>query len=291
MLNLLSEEIKVILNFESQQVSVILCKNDIVMENILMDFALQIKVEFTSLMFLHGGERISNFKQTFYQCMNEEDKKLKEINILVYKINKSLIQQSIQPNFINIIFRKEWDRNIDIVIKKIKREETLKKVCEKYASEIGFNLNSIIFKYDGNEIDINKKFDDFANDYDKDCFGMTIFISKINNLTVNFLFKNFEPFPMECSKEDKMQDIFYKYAKLNKLDLNNLSFKYGIVPLNIDDKILNQVISNNESTSNIDLNDPKINTTKSLNNHNIDIIVTEITETQVSFFKKHKAML
>ena len=290
MLKSFSEEITVILNYESQRVSVIKCKNDIVMENILMDFALQIKVEFTSLMFLHGGERISNFKQTFYQLMTEEDKNIKEINILVYKINKSLIQQSIQPNFINIIFRKEWDRNIDIVIKKIKREATLKNVCEKYTSEIGCNLNSIIFKYDGNEIDINKKFDDIANDYDKDCFGMTIFISKINNLTVNFLFKDFEPFSMKCNKEDKMQDIFYEYAKLKALDLNNLSFKYGIAPINIDDKTLNQVISSIESASNVDLNTEK-KTSESFNKDYIDIIVSEITETHVSFFKKYKKLI
>ena len=178
-LNLDSEEINIILTYESQQITAIKCKNDSILEDILKNYTLQMNVEITSLLFLYVGQRIENVKQTFFQLMTDHDKKIKQMNILCYSINKSIIQQQQNKNdYINIIFRLESVNNITIVIKKIRREEALKNICSVYASENRYDFNSLIFKYEGKEIDINKKFDDIANLFDKNCYGMTILVSK-----------------------------------------------------------------------------------------------------------------
>ena len=294
-LNSKSEEINIIITYESQQVSAIKCSKDTVMEDILKNFALQMNLELTSLIFLYGGDTIGNLKLSFFQLMSEEDKKIKEMNILAYNITKSMIQNQNQnqQTHINIIFRLESISNTVIVIKKIRREESLKNICNEYASENGLIFNSLIFKYEGKEIDINKKFDDIANKYDKNCYGMSILVSKKNLLKINFLYKNNPPYPMECYKEDKIKDVLNIYAINNNLNLNKLSFKYGLVPITLDNSTFNDLIINYDTNSKITFN----NTTKLFSDNNedtidkIDLIVNDIIETPVSFCKKYKYLI
>ena len=169
-----TEDISLILIYESQQVDTMKCNNNSLMEDILKNYALHKKEELTSLIFIYEGEKIENLKQSFFLIMSEDDKKRREMNILIYNINKSKFQGKKQPNYINIIFRLESA----IVIKKIRRDENLKNICNKYASENKYNFNSLVFKYNGENIDLNKKFDDIANSYDKNCLGMTILVTK-----------------------------------------------------------------------------------------------------------------
>ena len=57
-----------------------------------------------------------------------------------------------------------------------------------------------------------------------------------NSLKVNFLYKTEQPYSIECYKEDKINDVFNEFAIQNNISLNNLSFKYGIVPISLNSK-------------------------------------------------------
>ena len=285
-LYLKSEEITLVIIYESQKINALKCNNNSILEDILKNYALQMQIELSSLFFLYGGKRIENIKDSIFLLMTEEDKKRKEIEILAYNINKSLILEQSQQNYINIIFSFSTvsKDNILINIKKIRRGEILKNICQKYASENRFNFNSLIFKYEENEMDLNKKFDDIANLYDKNCLGMTIFVHKKNSLDIKFVNKNLSTYQIECNKDDKIKDICKVFASANSLDINKLSFNYGIIPIDLDEATLNDLIN-----SNTNIND-FINDT---DNKAIEIIVKENTDKDnlVAFFKKYKRLI
>ena len=246
--------------------------------------------EFASLLFLNSGKKMENLKQKILYLMSEQDIKLKEMTILVYKINKSMIQgQSLTSNYINIIFRLQSVTKILIIIKKIKREEALKKACIEFASENRYNFKSLIFKYEGKEIDVNKKFDDFANKNDKNCFGMTLLVCRKNSLIINFFYKNNPRYTIECNKDDKIKNVFKDYATENKLNLNNLSFQVGIIPIPLDNKTFNQLDINYDPSTKMNLD--KITKDSFNNEDSIDIIVNNIIDSPISCFKKNKRVV
>ena len=283
-----TEDISLILIYESQQVDTMKCNNNSLMEDILKNYALHKKEELTSLIFIYEGEKIENLKQSFFLIMSEDDKKRREMNILIYNINKSKFKGKKQPNYINIIFRLESA----IVIKKIRRDETLKNICNKYASENKYNFNALVFKYNGENIDLNKKFDDIANSYDKNCLGMTILVTKKKNpLMITFLKKNCSPYKIECYKEDKVSDIFSNYADNNSLNLKNLKFNYGIININLDNTTFDQLITNSDSMSHEKLDFNNTTMMDTITNDKMEIIVSDNTETSVSCCKKCKKLI
>ena len=158
-------------------------------------------------------------------------------------------------------------------------------------------MNSLIFKYGGKEIDLDKKFDDFANSFDKICLGMTIEvydkkrINEFNELTVNFYFKNATPYPIKCFKENKVKDILNNYASQNSLNIDNLSFKCGVIPINDtqQQQTFYQLINNNVDMNSNDFTNATANTVNNDTNE-IDIIVNECQQPS-GFTKKVKIII
>ena len=152
-----------------------------------------------------------------------------------------------QQNYITIIFSLN---SKDTDIEKASRNTILKNICKEYALKKGLNLESLIFKYGAKEFDLNLKFDEMASSYDKNCMGITILVYNKNPLKINFHFKNEQSHTIDCYKEDKIKDIFNKYALNNSLDINNLSFKYSIIPVEMDkQQTFNQLINNNDKSN------------------------------------------
>ena len=146
----------------------------------------------------------------------------------------------------------------------------MKTICYEYANKKSLELNSLIFKYGGKEIDLNKKFDDIANKYDKKCLGMTIEVynrKSSSYLKVNFFYKSKSPYSIQCYKEDKIIDIIDEYTLKKSLTIDQLSFYYGSIPIDIySDQTFYQLINNKNN------NDIIIYTNNKAFNNNINEI-------------------
>ena len=277
------DEITLILFYNSQIVKTLKCNKHDKLEKVFRNFASQIGEFFNSLIFLYSGDKITDFTKTFNQTINELDKAEKKMNILVYNMNRSLIYSN--QNYINFIFLLNSKDFNEI---KAPREEIIKKVCNEYANKKSLNFDSLLFKYGGKEIDLNKKFDDLANIFDKNCNGMPILVYNKNPLKIKFLYNEELPYEMNCYKEDKIKDVFNKYAIDKSLNIDNLSFEYEIIPITLDEQItFNHLINNDYDKSNISLF--LTNNNLSYNDINeIDIIVKQKNYESQSFLGKYK---
>jgi len=297
-LNEKPDEITLILSYDSQTVKTLKCNKNDKLENVFKKYASNIGVVFNNLFFLYAGNEINDYTQTFSQLITSLDKETKEMNILIYNKSISLMDQK---NYITIIFSLN---SKDIDIEKVSRNTILKNICKEYALKKGLNLKSLLFKYGEKEINLNLKFDEMASSYDKNCMGITILVYNKNPLKIKFHFKNEQPYIMDRYKEDKIKDIFNEYALNNSLDINNLSFKYGIILDEIDQQqTFNQLINNYDQNSDMGLlsnaTNSYFNETKYDNISEIDIFVEEKefqkepqtqSQSQTSF-KKYKKII
>ena len=188
LLNLETEEISLIISYESQKVETLKCKMNDKIENILTGFASKINVEYSSLFVLYSGKIIqgNDLKKTFFQVMNGHDKKEKSMNILVYRkiLDDTVISEQRDLDIINIILIID---SKNIIVIKDRKENSLKNIIHKNATKIGSDPNSLTFKYGQNDIDLNKKFDDIANEMDKKFLGMTLSVYTRTPIKVNFI--------------------------------------------------------------------------------------------------------
>ena len=56
------------------------------------------------------------------------------------------------------------------------KEDKMRDICNKYASKINLNINSLLFIYGGNQINLEFTFEDQANSFDKERNQMNILV-------------------------------------------------------------------------------------------------------------------
>ena len=285
-LNLETEQFDLIISYESQKVEKLKCKMNDKIEDILNEFATKVNADFSQFLILYGGKTLDDkdLKNTFFQTMSDQEKKEKTMNILIYTKSPNLISGN---NFITIILIIN-SRNIREL--KGKKDETIKDIFNRNNSKIGYNIKSLVFKYGITEIDLNKKFDEIANDTDKRFSGMTLSaytIAPSYPLTVNFIYKYEDPkVPIYCNSGDKIKEVFNKYCLKTGKNINKFSFKYEMIDidLNITFNEYFEIIENSKRTdANLPLD--KIGTNTKYDE--IDVIVID----RISFFKNHKKLI
>ena len=107
--------------------------------------------------------------------------------------------------------------NIVLLIESVKKyelkgikEETLKNIISD-SSVIKLDLKWCIFKYKENKIDINKKFDDLANDEDKKKLKIILTVNYTIPLIDNYVDKNNKKLSIiECKLNDWVDIYFTK---------------------------------------------------------------------------------
>ena len=183
-----SEKIKILFSLESQFYSRTVKKNAKLID-ICKDFSNEKNLNFNSIIFLYGGERLStNINLTVEQKANDDDKKRKEMVILVYKIcERSFIQIPSNKIKINFLFNSEKIGNFEA-----DKNEKMKDICQKISTIINIPSNYLIFLYNSVKIDFDKTFEDIASNYDKQSQGITILVYPYENqtITVEFIFNN-----------------------------------------------------------------------------------------------------
>ena len=155
----------------------------------------------------------------------------------------------------NVAFTFEG-RNVTI---QCSQNEKMRDICQRYGTKIGINLNSLLFLYGGNQLNLDLSFNEHANSLDKK-----------NNLMNILVYKN-ESNDFVCPKCG--EKIKLNIEKFNNLILSNDKIKEEIkgIIFQIENIINNKTISINNiniqlKNMNIVLNtikeDIKMNNTK-----------------------------
>ena len=106
--------------------------------------------------------------------------------------------------------------------------EKMRSICGRFASQINEDITNLFFKYNGNLINEELKFEEQANEKDKQLNSMNIIVEKENKSIINEknvkLEENNNPDKIEDIKENKKDD------NINKIINNN----YVIAEININ---------------------------------------------------------
>ena len=199
-------EIKI--NFQFESVEFITIKSNVneKLINIFKNFTNMKNQKFDSLFFLYNGELIVDFQKTIFELANKESKQNMEINILVYTKLESTIDDDSKIN----VYILDKENTIKIPCKK---EDKIKNITDKYEYQTKFNSKSILYKYKGMELDLEKTFDIFINVYKKTL------------IYIIFTYLNVQ-YSIECYKEDKIEDICSDFASEHKINKKKVIFKY-----------------------------------------------------------------
>lgn len=237
-----SGEIKILFSMNSHLYSKKTQKNAKLID-ICINFANERNLDFNSIIFLYGGERLStDMNETIEQRANNDDKQRNEMIILVYNISEgTIIHNPSNKIKINFLFNSEQIGNFEA-----NKNEKMKDICEKISTNIKVPFDYLIFIYNSDKIDYEKTFEDIANNYDKQCQGITIlvYLKEIATITVEFILKNNISSNSQRSKTEqfsKFENIkiaCMKYAKSNNLPFNNLIFMYNNKKLDLEEHFL-----------------------------------------------------
>ena len=127
------KEIKIIFNFEIQDIDIIKCNIKEKIITIFKNYFKKIGIELNSLYFLCNGDKICDFEKTFEEIANSENKENMEINILVYKASKSQIDED---STINVYFLEP--KNTKIIT--CKRKDKIKIFESNMKYKLNLNL-------------------------------------------------------------------------------------------------------------------------------------------------------
>ena len=280
-LNIESDEINLIISYESQNVEKLKCKASNKMEDILSAFAQKKNADYSSFLILYSGKELqgSDLKKTIFQTMTKIDKEQKTMNLLIYSKNSVPLSRQ---NFIKIIL---IINSRDVYELHGKKDESIKDILNKNISKIGKTINSLTIKYNMNEIDLDKKFDEIAVDRDKKFSGMTLsaYTNDDNHpLKVVFIDIKNQKINVDCKMEDKISFAAKEYCLMIGRSIKDFYFKYEAYDVHLEKSFneyfnyLRQVRETNDYTLNI--------SDKSNCLNEIEIRVFE----RISCFKKYK---
>ena len=140
---------------------------------------------------------------------------------------------------VKVIFTLEG-RNVIIQCKK---EDKMKDICNKYSIKIEKNINSLIFLYGGNQLNLELSYEEIINKIDKNNKEMRILVYEKE--------KEEEYICPKCGEKIKLNK-----EKIDEIILNNNNIKDKIngIKLNLDNIINNSLIeSMNIQLKNINL--------------------------------------
>ena len=284
-------EITVIINYKSEIRDSFKCDENEKTEIILGKFCSKNKLQLNSIYFLYDGKNVTDddYKKPIKEIMHKVDQKRKEMTILSYPLDDS--NNPSQPNN---------DDEINLMLVVDSENEKVIKIKGKKSQAINVNLseaikdiddiNNLNFNYGVNEIDINKKFEEIANEHDKKGRCMTL---KVNYKKIKVNFKNKSGNLMKsysCLGKNKLKDLCNKYAQdINGADYNNsgLIFTYNNQPINFEND-LDQLIKDNNNANDNNLNQTNIENNNINNNREINI---EVSQNKCHCIKKNKKLI
>ena len=193
---------KIIISFiyESSKVIKIECDINDKFEIVVNELSSKLNIEKSSLFFLYNGNSLNfdNFNEKILSIINSYDKQLKEINILVYRIEVDIIQLE----DINIILIIDSQNVFKLQGKK---DETLKTIIERDNPNIISDLDKLEFIYRNKVINLDKKFEDIEDENDKKINGLAINVNHKEKVIIKFINDKFGEKRIICLLKIKLE--------------------------------------------------------------------------------------
>ena len=167
------EGIIIYYTYESEPEKSFKCKSNEKTKNVCHAIASKVKKNIKSISFLFNGTIItkSDYDQPINKFENSSNKG--ELHILVNSVEDS---NSEEEKEISIKF---WFKNNPTVINSYNNIK-MSNIAKKFADKVGQDLNSLKFKYREKNLDLNKNFEENANQYDKNRGIMEITVEEYN---------------------------------------------------------------------------------------------------------------
>ena len=271
------ENIKVIVKFETKIYPFIYNINEKI-EKLMDEFSKTIGLPKDFLLFLSIGKPLKG-EEAFSQLKNNfvyNDKQLTEVTILVFR--KSNNNNNDQSNNIKIILIINSVNEIDLQETK---DETFGNIIKKAKIKSEININNFDFFYKGNKLDFDKKFDDIADEEDKNLNQMIIeakerrpthLILKSNQNSAYHLEENNKNKYENYSSENQLYKGNLIHIRRSNIIKNGKAFGPSYV-----EEPVNQANQTNITTPGNDTIANQLIDRKKLKNKN-----------EISFFKKYK---
>ena len=274
-----SKKIVIKFNYESSEIIKIECNINDKLKKAINKFAKMKNVEITNLIFLYNGKLLDS-DESISNIINSSDKISGEINILAYLNNP-------ESNDINILLIIDSQTVIKL---KGKKDDILETILQKENSIISSNLDKFEFLYKDTNINLDKTFEDIADEYDKSINGLIIYANHKEKFAVKFINDKLEEKIQICFPNDKMDDIIKKYCCENgNLNPNYYFFKYENND-NIFGKTINELNNNSNELNNN--NNLTTNTSiKNISQTNTEFKEIEIKVIEKSCWQKYKFII
>ena len=274
-----SKKIIIKFNYESSEIIKIECNINDKLKKAINKFAKMKNVEITNLIFLYNGKLLDS-DESISNIINSSDKISGEINILAYLNNP-------ESNDINILLIIDSQTVIKL---KGKKDDILETILQKENSIISSNLDKFEFLYKDTNINLDKTFEDIADEYDKSINRLIIYANHKEKFAVKFINDKLEEKIRICFPNDKMDDIIIKYCYENgNLNPNYYFFKYENND-NIFGKTINELYNDSNELNNN--NNLTTNTSiKNISQTNTEFKEIEIKVIEKSCWQKYKFLI
>ena len=266
-----STKITIIIKHESSiDYSFFLNIND-KLETVILEFSSKIGVDVKHLVFLYNGGNLKHdLKKSISQVMNNIDKKRKIMNIISYQQLPEEHNYISKTNNIIIILTID-DKKVKIL--KGKKGEPIINIIQRENSEIISELNKLVFKYRKKKVDLNKTFDNIADEGDKEDKVLIIEVNHEGLIKVSFIKDCLEPkiiYSIYCFPQEKVINACNKCCSVNNLNINKLNFYVNNNEINLEATINQLYITINNNFSSDTLNNFPINNTSIENDDNYE---------------------
>ena len=191
-----------------------------ILKTYLIEFAKLIKENYSSLFILYSGDILfgDQLKKPISEIIKPQEKKNKKVILTVFK-NEFIITEGEE---IVIVLYIEGVKTEQL---KGKKGDIIKDIIEN-SSLIKLELKWYTFKHGENEIDLNQKFDNIADDYEKKESKLPITVNCKIPLIVNLVNKNNKKYTIQCLIKDNFWGKISLYFKKNKLDIDDYYLIY-----------------------------------------------------------------
>ena len=242
--------ITIIFNFESSELVNIGSDINDNMITVINKFSEQIDIKSSLIVFLYNGKALDNndYNKPISEVINKSDKDSKQMNILAYRLESPIPLYDV----INIMLIFDSSNVLKL---KGKKEETFKTIIQRENPEVILGVEKWNFYYHKKKLDLERKFLEIADDYDKRVNGLTINVFHKEKVIITFINKVLGDKRIMCYPEYKMAQVIGGYCIENKLIIQFYYFKHNNIDINLENTVKDLLDSTEQDKSNDNQNE------------------------------------
>lgn len=188
------------------------------LEKYLIEYTKKINMDYSTIYVIYNGSSLfgDQFKKPISEIISPQNKKDRLMTLLVVKSLFTNIQED------EIIISLSIE-SVKVIELKGTKEEKIKDIIN---NSIKIDFNWCKFKYRDNEIDLEQKFDNIANDEDKNGLKIVITANYTIPLIVYFVDEQNKKYKIQCLLGDIIYDKIRPYLYQRNFDSEDYYFVY-----------------------------------------------------------------